>query len=101
MASGTTGAECGPKEHVMYQPRNVARISEAELATIGSGHIAYLRQITGAEISHAFPNAVKIPPQALVWALFAADGTPLALSDNQGAALASAFENDLVPVSVN
>lgn len=85
----------------MYNPANPPEISEAELATIGSGHIAYLRQITGKEISEAFPNAVQIPPEARVWALFGADGTPLALSDDHGDAIASAFDNDLVPVAVH
>ena len=85
----------------MYSPRNISAITEAELASVGSGHIAYMRQITGEEILRAFPNSVQIPAEARVWALFAADGTPIALSDSQGAALASAFENNLVAVSVN
>ncbi len=76
-------------------------VSVEELAGIGAGHIAYLRLISGAEISRAFPDSVQIPENTCVWALFAADGTPLALADNEGSALASAFENDLVPVAVH
>ncbi|MEM7462156.1 MAG: DUF1150 domain-containing protein [Pseudomonadota bacterium] len=85
----------------MYNPANPPEISETELANIGSGHIAYLRQITGKEISEAFPNAMQIPPEAKVWALFGADGTPLALADDQGSAISSAFDNNLVPVAVH
>ncbi|MGI9400802.1 MAG: DUF1150 family protein [Rhizobiaceae bacterium] len=85
----------------MYNPVNPTEITQAELANIGSGHIAYLRQITGKEIADAFPDAVQIPAEARVWALFGADGTPLALTDDQGAAISSAFDNDLVPVAVH
>lgn len=85
----------------MYNPANPPEITQADLAAIGSGHIAYLRQITGKEISKAFPDSVQIPPDARVWALFGADGTPLALADDQGAAISSAFDNDLVPVAVH
>jgi hypothetical protein len=85
----------------MRTERELVNISQEDLATIGTGHIAYLRQTTGREISEAFPNAVNIAPDTKVWALFAADGTPLALADNEGAALANAFDNDLVAVAVH
>ncbi|WP_437344332.1 DUF1150 family protein [Mesorhizobium marinum] len=38
--------------------------------------------------------------QAL-WALFAANGQPILLSDERDRAIASAFENDLTPVSIH
>jgi hypothetical protein len=85
----------------MRNETELARISPEDLARIGAGHIAYLRQITGKEISQAFPNQVQIPEDAKVWALFAADGTPLALAENEGAALANAFSNNLMTVAVH
>jgi hypothetical protein len=85
----------------MLAEREIRKISVRDLANIGSGHIAYMRRITGEEITKAFPNTVEIAPTAQVWALFAADGTPLVLSDNKGEALAGAFDNDLVPVAVH
>lgn len=85
----------------MRTERELAKISPAELAGMGSGRVAYLRQTTGRAISEAFPNTVNIAPDAKVWALFAADGTPLALADNEGAALANAFDNNLVAVAVH
>ncbi|MEZ5872905.1 MAG: DUF1150 family protein [Nitratireductor sp.] len=72
-----------------------------ELASLGAGKIAYLRQISGKEIAEAFPNSMEIAPDALVWALFAADGTPLALADDAGGALSMAFTNDLIPVAIH
>ncbi len=76
-------------------------VSPDELARMGEGRVAYMRQISGAEIAEAFPGAVDIDPQAKVWALFGADGTPLAIADDAGGALSTAFQNDLTPVTVH
>jgi hypothetical protein len=85
----------------MRTEREFDTISTKDLASIGSGHIAYMRPITGEEITRAFPNTVQIAPEARVWALFAADGTPLVLADNRGEAIAGAFDNNLIPVAVH
>ena len=76
-------------------------ISTDELAQIGNGHIAYLRQLAGSEIAEAFPNLVQIDPNVKVWALFGADGTPIAIADDAGGALSTAFQNNLLPVAVH
>ena len=85
----------------MRMERDLTQITEEQLAEIGSGQIAYLREISGKEITDAFPGAIEIEPDARVWALFAADGTPIVLADDQGGALGSAFENDLVPLAIH
>lgn len=85
----------------MRAERDFSKITPTELAGIGSGHIAYMRQISGREMAEAFPDAVEIDPETRVWALFTADGTPLALTEDAGSALSSAFENNLVPVAVH
>lgn len=85
----------------MNMKHDFPQVSQEELAGIGAGHIAYLRRISGKEISSAFPGAVDIAPDAKVWALFAADGTPIMLADDEGTALGSALQNDLVPVAVH
>ena len=76
-------------------------ITTEELARIGAGHIAYMRELSGQEITEAFPNLVELAPDAKVWALFGADGTPIALADDAGGALSSAFQNNLLPVAVH
>ncbi|MEC9342349.1 MAG: DUF1150 family protein [Pseudomonadota bacterium] len=76
-------------------------ISPDDLARMGQGQVAYMRQISGAEIAEAFPGAVDIHADARVWALFGADGTPLAIADDAGGALSTAFQNDLMPVAVH
>lgn len=85
----------------MNMKHEFPQVSQEELAGLGAGHIAYLRRISGEEITNAFPSAVDIEPDASVWALFGADGTPIMLADDEGTALASALQNDLIPVAVH
>ncbi len=76
-------------------------VTEMDLATLGEGNLAYLRQMTSDEMRARFPSARSIQPGLDLWALFAADGTPLAVSDDRGSILASAFENELQTVSIH
>lgn len=82
-----------------HEPR--IAINPEQLAAIGAGHIAYLRELPGEEVSRLFPGAPPIAQGRKVWALFAADGAPLALAEDAGAAIAAAFENRLAPVAVH
>ena len=47
------------------------------------------------------PGLPEIAPQTRLWALFAANGQPILLSDERDRALAGAFENDLTPVAMH
>lgn len=76
-------------------------ISTNELASIGEGHVAYLRRMSSDDIRAKFPSAQSIQPGLDLWALFSADGTPLAVSDDRGSILASATENQLLTVSTH
>jgi hypothetical protein len=85
----------------MRHETNFPTVSPDELAKLGQGRVAYMRQISGREIAEAFPGTVELDPNATVWALFGADGTPLAIADDAGGALSTAFQNDLMPVTVH
>lgn len=76
-------------------------LTEADLAHLGEGHVAYLREMDGDELNGKFPGLPHIEPEAKFWALFAANGQPILLSDVRERAIAGALENDLVPVSIN
>ena len=76
-------------------------VTETDLAAIGEGHLAYLRRMSSDDIRARFPSAKSIQPGLSLWALFAADGTPLAVSDDRGSILASASENELFTVSTH
>jgi hypothetical protein len=48
-----------------------------------------------------FPQAPQIAPGVTLFALHAADGTPIMLTDTRESALASAWSNELEAVSVH
>lgn len=75
--------------------------SKAELAHLGEGTVAYLRKVTSDELRGRFPGLPEIAPGLELWALFAANGQPILLSDERERAIAGAFENDLTPVSIH
>ncbi len=53
------------------------------------------------DLTGKFPGLGDIAPGLELWALFAANGQPILLSDARDRAIAGAFENDLIPVSMH
>ncbi|MEI5682263.1 DUF1150 family protein [Mesorhizobium sp. CGMCC 1.15528] len=80
-------------------PRHV--LTQAELAHLGEGTVAYLREIDSDELKGKFPGLPEIASGTTLWALFAANGQPILLSDERDRALAGAMENDLTPVAIH
>lgn len=76
-------------------------ITPDQLAHIGEGVVGYLREMQSDELKGKFPGLPEIEPGTRLWALFAANGQPILLSDARDRALAGAIENDLTPVSVH
>ena len=76
-------------------------VTQADLAHLGEGTVAYLREMGSEELKGKFPGLPEIQPGLKLWALFAADGRPILLSDERDRALAGAAENDLVPVALH
>ena len=77
------------------------RVSLEALATLGEGHIAYVKQIRSEDVPGLFPQAPKIATGLKLFALHAADGTPIMLTDSREAAIANAWSNELEAVSVH
>ena len=75
--------------------------TQSDLAHLGEGSVAYLREIGSEELKGKFPGLPEIAPGTTLWALFAANGQPILLSDARERAIAGAFENDLTPVSIH
>lgn len=76
-------------------------MSDSELAILGSGEIAYIRLVMGAEVKSLFPNAPEVPANQRYFALYSADGTPIMLTDTRELAVANAWHNELRPMSVH
>ena len=70
-------------------------VSAVELAQLGDGQVAYIRQMTTAEAGKMFPAIEGIPKGIALFALHAADGTPLALTDSMQAAMSHAMDDEL------
>ena len=58
-------------------------------------------QIRSEDVPGLFPEAPKIAPGLKLFALHAADGTPIMLTDSREAAVANAWSNELQAVSVH
>lgn len=71
------------------------RMSEAELAGLGSGEVSYIRRLSTTQARAMFPNIEGLPEGILLFSLFAADGTPLAITDSLGAAIGHAYDVQL------
>jgi hypothetical protein len=76
-------------------------ISLEALALLGGGKIAYVKAIRSEDVSSMFPQAPALQPGMQLFALHAADGTPMMLTDSREAAIASAWSQELETVSVH
>jgi len=76
-------------------------ITPEALATIGEGQIAYVKQIRSEDVPHLFPQAPKLSPGLKLFALHAANGAPIMLTDSFEAAIANAWSHELQAVSVH
>ena len=70
-------------------------ITQEALAQLGDGRLAYVKTIRSEDVANLFPQAPKIAPGIKLFALHAADGTPIMLTDTREAALANAWSQEL------
>ena len=75
--------------------------SPEALAHLGDGRIAYVKTIRSEDVPALFPQAPHIEPGLQLFALHAADGTPIMLTDSREAAEANAWSQELQTVSVH
>ncbi|MGH7247962.1 MAG: DUF1150 family protein [Pseudomonadota bacterium] len=80
---------------------NKERVSPEALAHLGDGRIAYIRTIRSEDVPTLFPQAPQVAPGLKLFALHAADGTPILLTDSREAAVANAWTQKLETVSVH
>jgi hypothetical protein len=77
--------------------------SPEALAQLGDGHIAYVKAVRVEDFRKMFPQAEvpQLEPGRVLFALHAADGTPIMLTDSREAAVANAWSQELETVSVH
>jgi hypothetical protein len=78
-------------------------ITPEALAHLGDGRIAYVKAIRSEDVAALFPQmqVPKLAPGVKLFALHAADGTPIMLTDSREAAVANAWSQELETVSVH
>jgi hypothetical protein len=76
-------------------------LTDDQLASLGGGRVAYLKPIRSEEVSRLFPTAPAIEPGLQLYALLAADGTPIIVTDSRDAAVANAMNQELEMVSLH
>jgi hypothetical protein len=76
-------------------------MSAQALAVLGDGKIAYIKAIRSEDVPGLFPQVPDVQPGMKLFALHAADGTPIMLTDSREAAVANAWSQELVTVSVH
>jgi hypothetical protein len=76
-------------------------LTDEQLASLGGGRVAYLKPIRSEDVSRLFPAAPAIQPGLQLFALLAADGTPIVVTDSRDAAVANAMSQELEMVSLH
>jgi hypothetical protein len=76
-------------------------VTPEALAAMGGGRIAYIKPIRSEDVPALFPQVPQIAPGVQLFALHAADGTPMMLTDSREAAIANAWSQELETVSVH
>ena len=90
------------KTNPVKQTRAKPGLSGAmEFAGLGGGEFAYIKVLTASEAWRLFPGIQGLPRGIPLFALQAADGTPIALTDSRQAAMAHAFGDELEVKSVH
>ena len=80
----TDSVSAAQQEAVVFDVRH---ISEQQLAALGVSRIAYVKPV--------LVNGVQ------GFAIHAADGTPMAITDNRDVAVAAVVQHEMLPVSVH
>ena len=76
-------------------------LTPEDLAHLGGGALGYIRQIEMPEAKRLLGGKTVVKPDAKLFCLYHADGTPVSISDSREGAVGSAFEHELMPMSVH
>ncbi|MGI9426220.1 MAG: DUF1150 family protein [Hyphomicrobiaceae bacterium] len=76
-------------------------MSDREFAELGEGEWAYIKSLTSEEAQEAYPTIEELPQGIHIYALHAADGSPIALTDDKGVAIEQAMGDELEIASLH
>lgn len=78
-----------------------AQMSAEDFTVLGAGSLAYVKPARSEEVAFMCPDAPMLAPGQDVFVLYAADGTPILVTDTRDAALANAASEQLEAVSLH
>lgn len=76
-------------------------MTDKEFERLGGGFVAYIKTLSTDEAERMFPAIEDLPKGINLYALHAADGTPLALTDSMQAAIGHAMGDELEIASLH
>jgi hypothetical protein len=76
-------------------------MSQDAFAVLGGGRMAYVKPARSDDVAFMCPDAPMLAPGEDVFVLYAADGTPIMVTDTREAALANAASEQLETVSLH
>ena len=76
-------------------------MSSQDFAGLGGGKVAYVKPVRSEDVNELFPEVPQMEPGLKLFALHAADGTPIMLTDSREAAIANAWSQELETVSLH
>jgi hypothetical protein len=82
-------------------PSRSSVMSAEAFAVLGGTKVAYIKAIRSEDVPFIYPDAPELEPGLALFALNAADGTALMITDSRDAAVAMAACHQLEPVSVH
>jgi len=80
---------------------NKTVMTEQAFTILGGGKVAYVKPIRSEDVHSLYPQAPEMEPGMKLFALHAADGTPILVTDSREAAIANAMTHELEMVSVH
>jgi hypothetical protein len=76
-------------------------LSIEELAQLGNGALSYIREVEGRDVIRMVGPQAQVAPDAKLFCLFNANGSPISISGTREAAAVSAAEHELVAVTLH
>ena len=81
--------------------KKTVELTTQDLALLGEGALGYIREIEIQEAQRLLGDQASVAPNSRLFCLYNADGTPVSISGSREAALGSAFEHELMAMSVH
>jgi hypothetical protein len=76
-------------------------LTTQDLALLGEGALGYIKEIEIKEARRLLGSQANVAPNSKLFCLYNADGRPVSISGSKEAALGSAFEHELMAMSVH